>query len=279
MVRLALKVQYPLAIQKGYERSLESLVKAIYDILAREVLDNSQFITGYKHNVRRDGFNDDFQELISLCELKMVVELRGFVKKILSTAERVNLFNKKAVIESFKNTEKASSLGINLKSAVTQDMRAMWVSENVRLIKSIGQHSLKEVEQVVYSAIRQGVGHRELAKNLVERFAVAKKRASLIARDQIGKLSADLTRARHKELGITLYKWTTSRDERVRKSHQVLSDKICDYNDTDVYKNNVESKGWLDRASIAATNTQPGQDVLCRCTPLAIVPVSMGAYS
>jgi hypothetical protein len=261
MLQIALAVQYPVAIEKDYKHSLKVLNQAIYDIPVQELINNSQFVNSYKETIRRDSFNDDFQELITFCELKIAVELKGFLKKILSTAESVSIFNGKAVINSFKNIAQKNSLGVSLNNSVTTDIRAMWVSENVRLIKSIGQNSVKEVEQIVYSSIRQGVSHRGLAK----------KRAVVIARDQIGKLNADLTRVRHKELGITLYKWTTSRDERVRKSHQVLSDKICNYNDTDIYKNNVESKRWLDRANIAATNTQPGQDVLCRCTALAVM--------
>ena len=112
---------------------------------------------------RTDDFNDDFQKLINLSELAIMVKLKGFIKKILSISEKINKFNQVAVLESLKNLpRKELSIGGSLKF---KDQRAMWVSENVSLIKSIAQNSLKEVEQVVYSAIRRGVAHTELVKS------------------------------------------------------------------------------------------------------------------
>lgn len=276
---LALKVQYPSAIEKAYERALVSLVNEIYRVLFENIFNQNSFAEGYTKVLRTDDFNDDFQKLISFSELAIALKLKNFVKKIIEAGEKLNRFNQKAVAESLKNifckqlgTGSMSIYGIGRLPPDFADKRALWVSENVSLIKSIGQTSLKEVEQIVYSAIRRGAAHTELVKELTKRFTISKKRARLIARDQINKLNADLIRARHLDLGITLYKWSTCRDERVRKPHEVLEGKICNYNDVDIYKNSIEEKKWLERIGINATLSQPGQDVLCRCTSVAIIP-------
>ena len=149
----------------------------------------------------------------------------------------------------------------------------MWVSENVRLIKTIPEKMLTKVEEIVNTAVRTGVTHIELSKRLVESFGIAKKRAIIIARDQINKLHGNLTRVRNLELGITEYKWSTSKDERVRHSHEVLDNKICSWLDFNIYKNNINDKKQLQRLSINATLSNPSQDILCRCTSIPIINI------
>lgn len=150
-----------------------------------------------------------------------------------------------------------------------------FVSDNIKYIKNINEDINEDIfdefQEIVFTGIIRGSSCKTLGQELQRKFLLDKKSADLIARDQIQKAHSDLTRLRHRELGITEYKWLTGRDERVRPSHRVLEGKICSYDDVNVYKNNAEDKDWLQKSTIGGALYHPGQEVLCRCTEIAIV--------
>jgi SPP1 gp7 family putative phage head morphogenesis protein len=88
------------------------------------------------------------------------------------------------------------------------------------------------------------------------RFDVTKSHADLIARDQVTKLNADMTRMRHKAAGIKRFRWSTSRDERVRESHAALDGEEFSYDDL---------------PEVDGEKVMPGEPVCCRCVAIAIV--------
>ncbi len=45
---------------------------------------------------------------------------------------------------------------------------------------------------------------------------ISNSRAKLLARDQVGKLNGRLTQRRQQDIGVEMYIWSTSRDERMR---------------------------------------------------------------
>ena len=263
---IALKTTYPHSLEKQYKNDLISYVKDIFITITKDI---SKIELSYNAEIHKDDANDDLKRILKVLELKISFKLSSFVKKILSSANKVNAFNEKAVKSSFRFTKKAN-LSISVDDKIKLSME-MFVSDNVRLIKTINSNLLGQVQEVVYSGIRRGVSYSSLSKDLLAKFTINKKRATIIAKDQINKLNSDLTKARHKALGIIEYKWLTSRDERVRDSHLVLSDMICTYDDLNVYKPDLKSKKWLSRESIGATLSNPGNDVLCRCTAIAII--------
>jgi SPP1 gp7 family putative phage head morphogenesis protein len=128
-------------------------------------------------------------------------------------------------------------------------------------------------------SIRSGETHKALASKLFEAFDISKKRAVVIARDQINKLNGNLTKARNLELGITEFKWSTSVDDRVRRSHAVLQGRICSWHDSTIVKptesgiTDINFNKWLKRTSLNATIYQPGEDIQCRCSSIPILNI------
>lgn len=133
-----------------------------------------------------------------------------------------------------------------------RDQMALAVKENARLITSLPEKLLADIEGVVNRGVLAGMRHEELAKLIVARCDVADSRATLIARDQVLKWHGSLTRLRHQDAGVSEYTWSTSQDERVRPSHRVRNGKR--------YK-------W-DAFPI------PGQEVLCRCAAIPVLDES-----
>jgi SPP1 gp7 family putative phage head morphogenesis protein len=277
--KLGLLVNLPIEARLKYEEYLLALVRKVSFLIKKSLVIDGVFTEDYKKLIRTDNeFNYDFENIIKLIEAKIVSELNLFLKRISRVAVLTEKFNYKAVEKSLNGVKKSIPA---LKNTHVQNEMRMWVSENVRLIKTIPEKMLTKVEEIVYTAVRTGVTHTELSKRLVESFGLAKKRAIIIARDQINKLSGNLTRVRNLELGIIEYKWSTSKDERVRHSHEVLEGKTCSWENVDVYKSvdkSVDkgvynSKKWLQRKSIGGTISHPSQDVLCRCTSIPIIKI------
>ena len=118
---------------------------------------------------------------------------------------------------------------------------------NVQLIKSIRSQYLDKVQNAVMQAMVKGTLNKDLAAQIKDLGKTTEKRAMFIARDQSSKLNAALTQARHEEVGIKKYMWSTSGDERVRESHAEKDGQIFEY------------------ANPPADTGHPGHDFNCRC--------------
>lgn len=134
-------------------------------------------------------------------------------------------------------------------------------ASNIQLIESIRTQYLDKVKNTVMQAMVHGALNKDLAEQLKKLGKDVESRAMLIARDQSSKLNAALTRARHEEVGIKKYMWSTSGDERVRESHAEKDGQIFEYTNP------------------PADTGHPGHDVNCRCVQIPVLDdvVSQGS--
>lgn len=121
-----------------------------------------------------------------------------------------------------------------------------WVQINTGLVKSVPKQYLDKLELMVMNAFQAGTRPADLGQQISKLFWVTKNRGKLIARDQISKLTGNLTMLRQKDVGVTQYIWRTSMDERVRATHM--------HNEGKAFK-------WSDPPATG----HPGQDINCRC--------------
>lgn len=134
---------------------------------------------------------------------------------------------------------------------ITEKVNAM-TSANVQLIKSIRSQYLDKVQNAVMQAMVKGTLNKDLATQIKALGQTTEKRAMFIARDQSSKLNAALTQARHEDIGIKKYMWSTSLDERVRDSHADKEGLIFEYTNP------------------PADTGHPGHDFNCRCVAIPV---------
>ena len=120
------------------------------------------------------------------------------------------------------------------------------ISRNVQLIKTIPSQYLNQVEKAIFAGLQNGDSGQDLKKVIMELNGQNERRAKLIARDQLQKLTSELSKAREQDAGITGYIWRTSADERVREDHKANDGKRFNWN-------SPPSTG------------HPGEAVNCRC--------------
>ena len=132
------------------------------------------------------------------------------------------------------------------------------IFDNTRLIQSIPDQYLTQVESIVMTNVRAGGRPAAIAKQLTKQLGVTEGRARMIARDQTAKINGDLTMKRQQNVGFEYFQWITSEDARVRDRHDDISDKVTAYG-KGIYR-------W-DNPPISDRGTPiiPGQDFQCRC--------------
>ena len=128
-----------------------------------------------------------------------------------------------------------------------------FLHKNAQLIKSLPDEELERVAGILERGLQQGVRFTDISKSIQKSFAITRRRATLIARDQTTKLNSSLTRLRQEEVGIEEYIWQTSGDERVRPTHRV--------NDGKKFKWDTPPK----------VTGHPGNDVNCRCVAIPVI--------
>jgi SPP1 gp7 family putative phage head morphogenesis protein len=148
------------------------------------------------------------------------------------------------------------------------DARDTWAAQNYDLIYSDMRKYIGQVNDLTEKAVTSGLSVKELTKQI---FAlddkITKSRANFIARDQVGKLNGQITQRRMEDVGLAMYIWETSGDERVRPSHEMMDGGLCRWDNSTVYSQDG-GKTWVPRPS-GAVLLHPGMDYLCRCTAIA----------
>lgn len=134
------------------------------------------------------------------------------------------------------------------------------VDQNVALIQSIPDKLLDEVHTLVNAGTLGGQRVEEMALDILNRFGVTENRAILIARDQVGKFHGSLNRLRQVDAGVDSYRWSTSRDERVRPAHVRLEGTTHKWSEPPIVD---PRKGRREH---------PGGDFQCRCSGIPLLP-------
>ena len=161
------------------------------------------------------------------------------------------------------NWQKAinQAIGVNVALPGT-DMSAnidAWAEENTALITNLTQSYLSKITTAVSSGFRDGLSWRDISKNIRAETGVAKRRADLIARDQVATMNMQVTKQRAADLEIKQFVWRTMEDQRVRGNPSGLYPKAKPSH----YARNGKTYNWSDGAG--ARDKFPGQAINCRC--------------
>ncbi|MDT8894193.1 minor capsid protein [Halomonas sp. I1] len=124
-------------------------------------------------------------------------------------------------------------------------MRA-WELENLKLIRSIPERYVDDLQGVIIRAINEGQSATDLRDTIRATYDKPVNRAQLIANDQISKLNAQITKYRQQAIGIDEYYWRGVLDWRERAHHR---------------RREREAFKW----SKPPRDGHPGQPIHCRC--------------
>jgi SPP1 gp7 family putative phage head morphogenesis protein len=266
--------KYPESAEREYIRLCNAYMAMEKQVLMKHIPELSRILEDGAE-MRRDAAsgNGKGQEGLTLGMMRRLRRFFANIRKELDTAfglkrltagiEKIAAQNRRLTVKEWKKTV-SKTLGIDImedyfSGGVYEEMLKEWISENIDLIKAVPQASLEKMEGIVYANFRKGTTTPNIVKEIQRQYGMDKRHAKLIARDQTAKLNAALTKYQQTDAGITHYKWSDSRDSRVRESHKRLNGRIFSWD------NPPETEH--------GRKCHPGQDYQCRCCALAVFDI------
>jgi SPP1 gp7 family putative phage head morphogenesis protein len=151
-----------------------------------------------------------------------------------------------------------SALGVDIAPFIRlSDVRELLddsVRMNVALIRDVNAKTRTAVEQIIYDGLANRRSKKYVTDALADAMGITKKRARLIAGDQMHKLNIALTAYRNQQLGINSYIWHHTPQQHPRYEH---------------IKRDGKRFSW----SMPPADGPPGYAVNCKCKAEPIVEV------
>ena len=276
------KRAYPHGIEMKYFRQLKSYFKPLTDYVNKYITENLEpLLHGDSTEIRLDTIpGDSFRKMIYNLENWLTVYMPD-ISELPSDSNNNVIFTGlgKTANETMKFSEKEfqriieKGIHVNLPTSASwwDDMKQSWAEDNYTLITSNAKNYISKINTLTEQAIVNGMSPGKLKEEILKATeSLSDKHCKLLARDQMGKLNGQITEAQMTEVGLDMYVWSTSYDDRVRDSHAVMEGLLCRWDDASVcsYDN---GKTWVSRPS-GAIDLHPGQDIQCRCVALAFYP-------
>lgn len=276
------KRAYPFGIEQKYFYQLQSYFKPLTDYVKKYLNENiTQILRGDSAGLHLDAIPGNAFD-------KMLYNLENWLSIYMpDISELPEDFNNNVIYVglgktadetikfSEKQFEKIIEKGIHVNVPITAEwwekMKTSWMEDNYTLITSNAKNYISQINSIVEQGVVNGLGVDKVTQQIFEKTeSLTKKHCKLLARDQMGKLNGQITQAQMTEVGLDLYVWDTSMDDRVRESHALMQGLLCRWDDASVcsYDN---GKTWVPRPS-GAVDLHPGQDIQCRCSALTFYP-------
>lgn len=249
------KWRYPLSYERSYAKLLRDYVRRkckVIQAFLPELQDAVQSQSAVK--ARIEIVLDGIEKAVENAET-----MTNSIQHIFDLVSRYNQTEFDAIMKSLFGTTLGGvpqqPFSVR-QDAEIDDLKEMWVSQNLDLIKSIDQQTLQRLKQAMTDAILNNVDKGLLTKYLTEELQkianLEENRAVLIGTDQVGKLNGTLSRYRQENAGIESYIWETCHDSRVRPSH-------------------ADRQGHKYKWSNPPPGGHPGMPIRCRCVALPVI--------
>ncbi|MFS3754389.1 phage minor head protein [Escherichia coli] len=227
-----------------YRTSLRRIARAVGDIV----------------NGHYDGSNDSITEIIEALERYSEI-ITPWATKV---AENFTADIVRKNDEQWRKHSKTISRELRnlVNSAPPGQVMKYIVAEQVKYIKSLPLEAADRVYDIQNRAIEAVVtgGRAEhFAKEIAASGDIAKSRADLIARTELGRATGALDQARALSIGSNGYIWRTAEDGDVRHSHQEMEGKFVE---------------WGKPPTLDGMTGHAGELPNCRCYKEIVFPTS-----
>lgn len=253
------------SIAEQYKKKMEQLNQAYQQYFAKYGQQKAESMVKQTAAIQQRSFIKEYAKLMFVLMNTNQVrpEDKVFVEFMKTQFAPQNFMPTKAGKEAFL---KAFTLNTRAYSEVAETIKQTTITNNVELIKSIHQQYHREVSQALYDSIINGKPTKSIVELLKQAGAKTKRRARLIARDQVHKIHETLHLQELKQVGVTKAKWIhlgggkTDRKTHVTRAPEGLNGGIFDI-----------SKGIYDPA--VNKYIKPAELPFCRCTAVAVVEI------
>lgn len=270
-IKCKTKPLYPESAEREYARVTNGYMKILDDTVKKHM---PAIMKAYKADldasIREDDIHDvfdktrrEFQRMAEELERKLAkYGLQNLVDKVARVARK----------SSYRQWKRAckQTLGIDLmddyyNGDFYRQAVQKWVDDNVLKIKSLPKDSLGSMQQIVYKGFQSGASARDISKEIQDEYQTSRHQAQMLARDQLSTLNSQITRLQQEDAGCKRYRWSTSKDSRVRDCHKSFEGKVFSWDDP--------PEGWYKTKNgikYTGRRCHPGEDYMCRCVAIPV---------
>ena len=263
--------RFPESAEREFARVTNGYMKILDDVVKKHL---PSIMRAYQKelagNIREDDAFDAFDKTRQEFQ-KMAQELERKLSKygLQSLVEKVARIARKSSYRQWKRACK-ETLGIDLmddyyNGDFYEQAIRKWVDENVLKIKSLPTNTLGSMQQIVFDGFRNGESTTDIAADIQHEYQTNRHQAQMLARDQVSTLNSQISRLQQEDAGCKRYKWSTSKDSRVRDCHKSLDGKVFSWDDP-------PEMWYKTKSGIRYTGRRcnPGQDYMCRCVAIPV---------
>ncbi|EER5392499.1 phage head morphogenesis protein [Escherichia coli] len=227
-----------------YRTSLRRIARAVGDIV----------------NGHYDGSNDSITEIIAALERYSEIITPWATKVAENFTADLTRQNEKVWRQHSKNISR--ELRNLVESAPVGQVMQSIIAEQVKYIKSLPLEAADRVYDIqnrAIDAVVTGGRAEHFAKEIAASGDIAKSRADLIARTELGRATGALDQARALSIGSNGYIWRTAEDGDVRHSHREMEGKFVE---------------WGKPPTLDGMTGHAGELPNCRCYKEIVFPTS-----
>lgn len=263
--------RFPDSAEREFARVTNSYMEILDDIVKRHL---PSIMKAYKkeleHSFREDDLADTFWKTRKEFQ-KMAEELERKLSKygLQKLVEKVARISRKSSYRQWKRACK-ETLGIDLmddyyNGDFYEQAIRKWVDDNVLKIKSIPTDTLGTMQQIIFDGFQHGYSAKDITKEIQEEYQTTRHQAQMIARDQLSTLNSQISRLQQEDAGCKRYRWSTSKDSRVRDCHKSFEGKVFSWD-------NPPEMWYKTKSGVKHTgrHCNPGEDYCCRCVAIPI---------
>ena len=269
------------------KKMIEDLQQSTKSVLSELIRKFSQKGNDLDQQAIEQFSQDNFEmETINQIIEQIESQFLGFYSKEYIAGQLGPIFQRMSDIEA---SEIARQIGLNTLSIAPPELQAaiqMSVLTTANNLYANNQTILTNLRNEIAEGIRTGQRWETIAKKIERPISREKKlgdkptsfrkgynNAKFIARNEVGNAQGEINKQQQMAAGVRLYRWQTSRDERVRETHVRLGrEKNNIYSwDGEVTIDGVTYYPAIDPA-YSASATIPGQPWNCRCVAISYIP-------
>lgn len=267
--------KFPVSAEREYIRFVNGYMAAIKETIEKELPNlKEEYLRQMDDSIREDGIFD-FTSFLDNFFQKILDKLNAADagQSMITNLYRFGAITKKAEIREWRRMVK-QTIGVDLSQDYYsgdffEEELEKWSSDNVDLIRTVPSDMLDKMKQTILEGYNRGIGAADIADSIRQDYDMSRNHARFIARDQMAKLSASITRKEHEDAGVTRYMWSDSGDERVRPGHSILNGKIFEYsNPPEImeFRSTKHGSYWIS----TGRRCNPGEDYNCRCVAIPV---------
>jgi SPP1 gp7 family putative phage head morphogenesis protein len=241
----------PMRLEVAYERAISKLLQMFFKIPSFGSWNEVQEMLQHYHST--------------------VKFLSGFATQLArNMVTHVAVSNAQSWREAAHKAGKGSLIYDLLRREMNQpkmrDRMHFLIQSNAQFISTVPQNVAARAVHYVQQEQMKGRRSEDIMKDLAPYMRKLRNfEIRRIARTEVSKADTAITRTRAEALGLNWYKWSTSHDARVRKSHRHMSEVLVNWDDPPSPELLVHEK------SVGSYNA--GNVYNCRCIALPLVSV------